>query len=122
VVKRIYRRDRLASLLFVGNSGKIMSTSNSENSSIPDTAELIGKEIELLSLDLEMHNLAEEERATYWVARVMALSALGFIAVAAIATIAFALFSNQRELISKASVLALASTGIAVVLAGRRSR
>jgi hypothetical protein len=99
-----------------------MSTSNSENSSTPDTAEFIEKEIELLSLDLEMQNLVEEERATYRVARVMALSALGFIAVAAIATITFALFSNQRELISKASVLALASTGIAVVIAGGRSR
>jgi hypothetical protein len=120
--RRAKRCDRLASVSFVENIEKIMSTSNSENSSIPDTAELIEKEIELLGLDLEMHNLAEEERATYRAARVMALSALGFIAAAAIATIILALFSNQRELISKASVLALASTGIAFVIAGRRSR
>jgi hypothetical protein len=72
--------------------------------------------------DRSSSSYLEEERATYRVARVMALSALGFIAVAAIATITFALFSNQRELISKASVLALTSTGIAVVIAGRRSR
>jgi hypothetical protein len=71
---------------------------------------------------IPFHSFVEEERATYRVARVMALSALGFIAAAAIATITFALFSNQRELISKASVLALTSTGIAVVIAGGRSR
>jgi hypothetical protein len=107
-----------------------MNTSNSENSSIPDTAGLIEKEIELLSFEVKRHDLFMEEQEAYRWAHIMAFSTLGFIVPAAIASVVFALLLHtktipvlgQRELIFKVSVPALASAGVVGFIAERRSR
>jgi hypothetical protein len=109
---------------------KIMSTKNSENSTPPNTAELIEKEIKLLSLEVQIDNVVKEAHETYRIARIIALSTLGFIVTATLAAAFFAFLSNaqtisalsQRELIFKVSVPALASAGIVGVIAGRRSQ